>query len=66
MGVPCPVAAHDRAFYEPSGNVGALTVFYAIPLTGTKEDGLPDQLRKQDGFARPGKRYVDVPASSRH
>lgn len=47
--------------YEPSGAVDSLTVFYAIPLVGTKEDWLRDQLRKWDGFARSENRYVDVP-----
>ncbi|MBB6171858.1 acyl-CoA synthetase (AMP-forming)/AMP-acid ligase II/thioesterase domain-containing protein/acyl carrier protein [Nocardiopsis mwathae] len=47
--------------YEPSGNVRSLSVFYAVPLRGTKEDWLDTQLRPWDGFAREENRYIDVP-----
>ncbi|WP_415840718.1 alpha/beta fold hydrolase [Nocardiopsis rhodophaea] len=47
--------------YEPSGDVRSLSVFYAIPLRGTKEDWLNHQLRAWDGFAREENRYIDVP-----
>lgn len=46
--------------YEPSGTVESLTVFYAIPLRGSKEDWLNHQLRKWDSFTRRPNRYVDV------
>jgi acyl-CoA synthetase (AMP-forming)/AMP-acid ligase II/thioesterase domain-containing protein/acyl carrier protein len=46
--------------YEPSGTVKSLTVFYAIPLRGTKEDWLNQQLKKWDAFTREPNRYVDV------
>jgi thioesterase domain-containing protein/acyl carrier protein len=47
--------------YEPSGTVESLSVFYAIPLRGSKEDWLNTQLRKWDGFTRKPNRYIDVP-----
>ncbi|ASU84173.1 peptide synthetase [Nocardiopsis gilva YIM 90087] len=49
------------ATYEPSGDVRSLSVFYAIPLRGTKEDWLNNQLRVWDDFAREENRYIDVP-----
>ncbi|WP_046468446.1 non-ribosomal peptide synthetase [Allosalinactinospora lopnorensis] len=47
--------------YEPSGDVRSLSVFYAIPLRGTKEDWLNNQLRAWDDFSREENRYIDVP-----
>jgi acyl-CoA synthetase (AMP-forming)/AMP-acid ligase II/thioesterase domain-containing protein len=47
--------------YEPSGTVESLSVFYAIPLHGTKEDWLHHELSKWDGFSRGPNRYIDVP-----
>ncbi|ONI91989.1 peptide synthetase [Actinosynnema sp. ALI-1.44] len=47
--------------YTPSGTVRSLTVFYAIPLRGTKEEWLRTQLRQWDDFSREPNRYVDVP-----
>lgn len=52
---------HLGRTYEPSSNVDSLTVFYAIPLKGTKEDWLKTQLKAWDGFARRPNRYLDVP-----
>lgn len=46
--------------YEPSGNVGSVSVFYCTPLRGTKEDWLNLQLREWDGFTRSTNRYIDV------
>lgn len=46
--------------YHPSGQVEALTVFYAIPLRGTKEDWLNRELRRWDDFSRSANRYIDV------
>ncbi|RCG24494.1 alpha/beta fold hydrolase [Sphaerisporangium album] len=47
--------------YEPSPGVESVTVFYAIPLKGTKEDWLYHQLRRWDDFTRGPNRYIDVP-----
>jgi acyl-CoA synthetase (AMP-forming)/AMP-acid ligase II/thioesterase domain-containing protein len=47
--------------YEPSGNVRSLSVFYAIPLRGTKEDWLNTQLKVWDEFTREPNRFIDVP-----
>ncbi|ALU97190.1 peptide synthetase [Streptomyces globisporus C-1027] len=47
--------------YEPSGSVRSMTVFYAIPLRGSKEDWLRDELRRWDEHATGNNRYVDVP-----
>lgn len=47
--------------YTPSGNVRSLSIFYAIPLRGTKEDWLRTQLRQWDGFSREPNTYLDVP-----
>jgi acyl-CoA synthetase (AMP-forming)/AMP-acid ligase II/thioesterase domain-containing protein/acyl carrier protein len=45
--------------YVPSGSVESVTVFYAQPLHGTKEDWLND-VKRWDGFTRAGNRYLDV------
>ncbi|MFC4855883.1 alpha/beta fold hydrolase [Actinophytocola glycyrrhizae] len=47
--------------YTPSGTVRSVSVFYAIPLRGTKEDWLRTQLRAWDDFTREPNRYLDVP-----
>lgn len=47
--------------YEPVGNVASVTVFYAIPLRGTKEDWLNNQLTEWNMFTREPNRYIDVP-----
>jgi len=47
--------------YVPSGAVKSMTVFYAHPLRGTKQDWLTNQLHRWDAFARMPNRYVDVP-----
>jgi acyl-CoA synthetase (AMP-forming)/AMP-acid ligase II/thioesterase domain-containing protein/acyl carrier protein len=47
--------------YEPSGSVRSVSVFYAIPLRGTKEDWLNQQLKQWDHFTREPNRYIDVP-----
>jgi len=46
--------------YTPSGRVGSMTVFYAIPLRGTKERWLNEELRRWDDFTRKPNRYIDV------
>lgn len=46
--------------YEPSGDVESVTVFYAIPLSGTKEVWLKDHLMEWDNFTRGPNRYIDV------
>ncbi|KAL1921088.1 uncharacterized protein VTP21DRAFT_11723 [Calcarisporiella thermophila] len=48
-------------FYEPSGKVDRLTVFYAVPLFGTKQEWLERQLKPWDQFSRRANRYIDVP-----
>ena len=47
--------------YTPSGEVRSLTVFYAVPLRGTKEDWLNNELRRWDEHASGENRYIDVP-----
>ena len=47
--------------YSPGGKVRALSVFYAIPLRGTKEDWLNNELRRWDEHATGENRYIDVP-----
>jgi acyl-CoA synthetase (AMP-forming)/AMP-acid ligase II/thioesterase domain-containing protein len=47
--------------YTPSGFVDSMTVFYAIPLRGTKENWLNNELRRWDDFTRSPNRYIDVP-----
>lgn len=47
--------------YVPSGNVRAVSVFYAIPLRGTKEDWLELELKRWNKFTREENVYIDVP-----
>ncbi|MFI6844972.1 non-ribosomal peptide synthetase [Kitasatospora sp. NBC_00085] len=47
--------------YRPAGRVREMTVFYAVPLRGTKEDWLENELRRWDDFTDGPNRYVDVP-----
>jgi acyl-CoA synthetase (AMP-forming)/AMP-acid ligase II/thioesterase domain-containing protein len=47
--------------YSPSGEVSSLTVFYAVPLRGTKEDWLNNELKRWDEHATGDNRYIDVP-----
>ncbi|MFB6689800.1 AMP-binding protein [Streptomyces virginiae] len=47
--------------YRPSGSVAAMSVFYAIPLRGTKQDWLDGELRRWEDFTRGTPRYIDVP-----
>jgi thioesterase domain-containing protein len=44
----------------PSGTVESVTVFYADPLCGTKEDWLMNQLKRWDDFTRAPNQYVEV------
>lgn len=46
--------------YTPSGQVDSMTIFYAIPLRGTKERWLNEELRRWDDFTRKPNRYIDV------
>ena len=46
--------------YEPSGAVESLSVFYADPLSGTKQDWLEDELKRWDEHARGTNRYIEV------
>ncbi|MFE5029975.1 alpha/beta fold hydrolase [Streptomyces sp. NPDC056656] len=46
--------------YAPSGSVRSMSVFYAIPLRGTKKDWLKNELRRWDEHC-PDVRYLDVP-----
>lgn len=46
--------------YAPSGSVRSMSVFYAIPLRGTKEDWLNNELSRWDEHC-PDVRYLDVP-----
>ncbi|WP_348652195.1 non-ribosomal peptide synthetase [Streptomyces sp. 71268] len=47
--------------YRPSGTVRSMTVFYAVPLRGTKEDWLARELRRWDEHTRSQNRYIEVP-----
>ncbi|MFH8365621.1 AMP-binding protein [Streptomyces sp. NPDC018031] len=47
--------------YTPTGTTRSMTVFYAIPLRGTKEDWLENELRRWDEHTTEPNRYVDVP-----
>jgi thioesterase domain-containing protein len=47
--------------YQPSGTVRSMSVFYAIPLRGTKEDWLAKELKRWDDFTEEPNRYIDVP-----
>ncbi|MGW3043590.1 AMP-binding protein [Kitasatospora sp. NPDC001159] len=47
--------------YRPSGTVRSMTVLYADPLRGTKEDWLTNELRRWDDFTEGANRYVEVP-----
>jgi acyl-CoA synthetase (AMP-forming)/AMP-acid ligase II/thioesterase domain-containing protein len=46
--------------YEPGGTVESVTVFYAEPLRGAKQEWLDSQLRRWDDFTRAPNRYVEV------
>jgi acyl-CoA synthetase (AMP-forming)/AMP-acid ligase II/thioesterase domain-containing protein len=46
--------------YVPSGAVESMTVFYAHPLRGTKENWLNNEIKRWDDFTRSPNRYVDV------
>lgn len=46
--------------YAPGGSVRSMSVFYAIPLRGTKEDWLKNELSRWDEHC-PDVRYLDVP-----
>jgi thioesterase domain-containing protein len=41
--------------------VESVTVFYAQPLSGTKESWLNDHLRRWDELTRTPNRYIEVP-----
>lgn len=47
--------------YNPSGSVQCVDVFYAIPLRGSKDDWLNNQLKPWAGFSRGEPSYTDVP-----
>ncbi|MQS12968.1 AMP-binding protein [Streptomyces kaniharaensis] len=47
--------------YRPSGDVRSMTVFHAIPLRGTREDWLNNELRRWDEHSREENRYLEVP-----
>jgi len=47
--------------YVPSGKVESMSIFYAIPLRGTKDDWLNNELKRWDDFTRGPNRYIDVP-----
>ncbi|MGR3933101.1 AMP-binding protein [Streptomyces sp. BRA346] len=47
--------------YHPSGTARSMSVFYATPLRGTKEDWLNNELRRWDEHTREENRYLDVP-----
>ncbi|MET9692987.1 non-ribosomal peptide synthetase [Streptomyces sp. NPDC006514] len=49
--------------YRPSGSVPSMSVFYANPLRGTKEDWLANELRRWDEHTTEANRYIEVPGA---
>jgi thioesterase domain-containing protein len=47
--------------YEPRGRVRSMTVFCAIPLRGTKQEWLDNELRRWDEHSVEPSRFIDVP-----
>jgi putative peptide synthase protein len=47
--------------YRPSGTVSDVTVLYAQPIWGDKDEYLTTMLRKWDQYSRDAVRYVEVP-----
>ncbi|GAA3799045.1 non-ribosomal peptide synthetase [Streptomyces coacervatus] len=47
--------------YRPSGTVARMSVFYAVPLRGSKQDWLDNELSRWSDFTREPPRYLDVP-----
>ncbi|MFJ8221470.1 AMP-binding protein [Streptomyces griseus] len=47
--------------YRPTGTVPTMSVFHAIPLRGTKEDWLNNELRRWDEHTTGPNRYIEVP-----
>ncbi len=47
--------------YTPTGRVRSMTVFCAIPLRGTKQDWIDNELHRWDEFTTDANRYIDVP-----
>ncbi|MFF7198840.1 alpha/beta fold hydrolase [Streptomyces sp. NPDC008079] len=47
--------------YQPSGTVRSMKVFYAVPLRGTKQDWLENELRRWDDYTTGPNDYIDVP-----
>ncbi|WP_229859441.1 AMP-binding protein [Streptomyces poonensis] len=47
--------------YRPTGAVPSMSVFYAIPLRGTKQDWLDNELRRWDEHTTGPNRYIEVP-----
>ncbi|MEU4811281.1 non-ribosomal peptide synthetase [Nocardia fluminea] len=47
--------------YSPSGAVRSMSVFCAVPLRGTKQDWIDNELSRWDEFTTEPNRYLDVP-----
>ncbi|MEV0545099.1 non-ribosomal peptide synthetase [Nocardia salmonicida] len=47
--------------YSPSGAVRSMSVFCAVPLRGTKQDWIDNELSRWDEFTIEPNRYIDVP-----
>ncbi|MCT4353063.1 non-ribosomal peptide synthetase [Streptomyces sp. Je 1-79] len=47
--------------YVPSGDVARMSVFYAVPLRGSKQDWLNNELTRWADFTREAPRFLDVP-----
>ncbi|MCJ1680064.1 non-ribosomal peptide synthetase [Streptomyces sp. APSN-46.1] len=47
--------------YRPTGSVAGMSVFYAVPLRGSKHDWLNNELKHWEDFTREAPRYIDVP-----
>jgi thioesterase domain-containing protein/acyl carrier protein len=46
--------------YAPSGTAQSMTVFYASPMSGSKEDWLNTELKQWDRLTRAPNRYIEV------
>jgi acyl-CoA synthetase (AMP-forming)/AMP-acid ligase II/thioesterase domain-containing protein len=47
--------------YQPGGSVRSMKIFYAVPLRGTKQDWLENELRRWDDYTTGPNDYIDVP-----
>lgn len=53
--------AQIGATYQPSGNVQDVTLFYAQPIWGSKEEYLSTMLKQWDNFSSSPVNYIEIP-----